>query len=136
MAKRNNPMAPYFVQLREAERRLVNGTIEHAGESLGPANTFDERASLAASLLGVHLTYIRVRARVLGGILPNDPKHEPPAPATEIWRQENKASGKTRSPTRRPRKPRAPKPPKDVSRQVDRVLYAVADFTEEAEPDA
>jgi len=111
MAKRNNPMAPYFVQMREAERRLVNGALEHAAETLGPTNTFEDRAGLAASLLGVHMTYIKVRGRVLGGVLPDDPKHEPPGNATEIWHQENKASKKTRSPNPKPHKPSI-KPPK------------------------
>jgi hypothetical protein len=106
MAKRNNPMAPYFVQMREAERRLVNGAIEHAAEALGSTRTFDDHAKLAAELLGVHLTYIRVRGRVLGGVLPNDPKHEPPGSATEVWQQENKASKKTRSPNPKPHKPK------------------------------
>jgi hypothetical protein len=109
-------MAPYFVQLRETERRMINGALEHATDELGSDSTFEDRAKYAAGLLGIHATYIRVRTRVLGGIAPGDPRHEPPdLSPTEVWKQET---------TRSPEKPKPkPKPPK-------------LQIVKEAEPDA
>jgi len=72
-----NLLAPYSVQMREYERRLLLAALEHTG---------GDRA-LAAEMLGVHEAYITARALFLGGVLPGDPKHEPPAPGAvrQAW---------------------------------------------------
>jgi Bacterial regulatory protein, Fis family len=73
--RRNNKMAPYFVQVREFERKLLIGAIASAGGSLDDA----------ARILGVTRHYAWARAKWLGGVLPNDPKHEPPGLAADAW---------------------------------------------------
>lgn len=69
--RKSNQMAPYFVQMREFERRLLRGAIEEADGSTGTA----------AAMLGVGRHYLVSRAKLLGGVLGDDPKHEPPGPA-------------------------------------------------------
>jgi hypothetical protein len=86
--KHINPMAPYFVQLRALERQLIMSTLAAALDALPPRASFKDRLHLAAELLGVELPYLRVRCRALGGILPNDPKHEPPMTAKKAWSKE------------------------------------------------
>jgi len=107
VAKRINPMASYFVQMRELERQLILGTLAAAKDALAATAAFTDQLHMAARVLGVHATYLRVRARVLGGVFDGDPKREPPtSTAAKVWSEENGA-GKTRSPAA---KPRAPKP--------------------------
>jgi hypothetical protein len=90
MAKRNNPLAPYYVQMREYERRLINGALDQV------RGNFDERLRMAADLLGVTPKYVRVRARLLGGVIPGEPKQEPPSSSCGVWAEHG----------------RKPKPPK------------------------
>jgi len=71
----SNPMAPYFVQLREFERRLIREAFEVAGGDL----------MLTANVLGVHKNYVKARAKMLGGVFNNEPKHEPPDLAAKAW---------------------------------------------------
>jgi hypothetical protein len=85
MAKRNNPMAPYFVQMREYERRLINGALEQV-----TARNFEEQLRLASALLGVTPKYVRVRARLLGGVIPGEPKQEPPPSSCGVWAKHGK----------------------------------------------
>lgn len=74
MARRNNPMAPYFVQMREFERQLILGAIEAGGN-----------ITAAADLLGVQRQYMKVRGKFLGGVFNDEPKHEPPDLAAKSW---------------------------------------------------
>jgi hypothetical protein len=71
----SNPMAPYFVQTREFERRLIREAYETSGNDLG----------LTAAMLGVHKHYVKARAKLLGGVFGDEPKHEPPGPAAKAW---------------------------------------------------
>jgi hypothetical protein len=110
MAKRVNMMASYFVQMRELERRLITSALDVARRSLDIGVSFDKQLAVAAGLLGVHSSYLRVRARVLGGVFEGDPKHEPPTTtATKVWGEENGA-GRTRAPSAKPRKTKAAPP--------------------------
>jgi len=86
MPSRNrvNPMAPYFVQLREFERRLIREAYEATGEDLDQT----------ASVLGVHRHYVKARAKLLGGVF-GDPKNEPPGLAAKAW-QNTVVSGRHR----------------------------------------
>lgn len=105
MGKRLNPQAPYFVQMRELERRLILSALE--ATELPPGGP---QIRLAAGFLGVHSTYIRVRSRVLGGVFEGEPRCEPPKmTATEIWGEEN-SKDRTRAPNSRPRRPPAAAP--------------------------
>jgi len=80
-----NPMAQYFVQLREFERRLLREAFEVAGGDI-------ERT---ADVLGVHKHYVKARAKLLGGVFESEPKHEPPGLAAKAW-QATSPPGKTR----------------------------------------
>jgi hypothetical protein len=91
MAKRKNgPMAPYFVQLRDYERELLKSALEAA----------DGELAQAASMLGVTSGYIKARARLLGGVRPNEPKHEPPGPAAKAWNATAPSGRRYRKPGR------------------------------------
>jgi len=79
MTRKNSPMAPYFVQMREFERRLMTGAIETAGGNI----------AAAAQMLGVTQHYVRARAKLLGGVIGNEPKHEPPGRAINAWNATN-----------------------------------------------
>jgi len=70
-----NPMAPYFVQMREFERRLIRDAYEITGQNM----------ALTADVLGVHIHYVKARAKLLGGVFNDEPKHEPPGPAAKAW---------------------------------------------------
>ncbi len=59
-------MAPYYLQLRDFERRLMAGAIEAAGTEVD-----------AASMLGISVTFMRKRALVIGGFC-GHPRFEPP----------------------------------------------------------
>ena len=72
--RNKNQMAPYFVQMREYERKLLLAAIEAAGGLDG-----------AAAVLGMTRHYVRARARWLGGVLEGDPKHEPPGGTRRAW---------------------------------------------------
>jgi hypothetical protein len=61
-------MAPYFVQLRELERRLLRGALVEADGDL----------EVAAGMLGVSEKYATSRCTFLGGVLGDEPRHEPP----------------------------------------------------------
>ena len=73
--RKNSPMAPYFVQMREFERRLIRGAIEAAETDI----------DLAATMLGVTRHYMLARAKFLGAVIGDEPKHEPPGPAAVAW---------------------------------------------------
>jgi hypothetical protein len=73
--RKNNPMAPYFVQLREFERRLMRGALEATGGD----------TIAAANLLGVTRHYLLARAKLLGAVIGNEPLHEPPGLAAKAW---------------------------------------------------
>ena len=81
----SNPMAQYFVQLREFERRLLREAFEAMGGDL----------TMTAEALGVHKHYVRARARLLGGVFNGEPKHEPPGLAGKAWNA-TAPSGRTR----------------------------------------
>jgi hypothetical protein len=80
--RKNSPMAPYFVQLREFERRLMRGALEAA----------DGNTKVAANLLGVTRHYLLARARLLGAVIGNEPLHEPPGLASKAWNATSKRS--------------------------------------------
>lgn len=80
-----NPMAPYFVQMREFERRLIREAYETVGNDL----------PMTAEVLGVHTHYIKARAKLLGGVFGSEPRHEPPGAAMKAW-QATSPSGRVR----------------------------------------
>jgi hypothetical protein len=103
MAKHLNPMAPYFVQMRELERQLLIGALAQAAEIVGPNLT--DQMHFSARILGIQFAYFRVRSRYLGGVLPGEAKCEPPTKSvSESWARESVRVG----PKPR-RKSRAPK---------------------------
>jgi hypothetical protein len=89
MGRRSNALAPYFIHMREFERRLLRDALEAAG-----GNT-----ELVATTLGVGIQYIYARSMVLGGIFPGKPKREPPGSTVEAF---NKTSAHGRSPSKQP----------------------------------
>jgi len=92
---RTNPMAPYFVQLREFERRLIRDAFDAAGHDLG----------ICAAVLGVHVDYVQARAKLLGGVFGEEPKHEPPGSAMDAWNSIGRVTKR-----RRPSEPAEPDP--------------------------
>jgi len=74
-SRRNSRMAPYFVQMRELERNLIRSALDAAGGTVAGA----------AAILGVHYQYLKVRGTLLGGVFGNEPKHEPPGSALDVW---------------------------------------------------
>ena len=72
MPPRSNELAPYYVQCRDAERRM----LAHALASC------DWDFKCAAERLGVSHRFLKARTIQLGGILPNTTRNEPPPP---IW---------------------------------------------------
>jgi len=62
-----DPNAPFYVLLRDAERKILREAIDyHNGNE-----------SAAAETLGVSHTLVGKRARLLGGVYKNDPRREP-----------------------------------------------------------
>jgi len=97
MARTSNKLAPYFIQVREFERRLMIGAIEIAGGDVG----------IAAMTLGVPIHYLRARSRLLGGVFENEPKNEPPGSSVKAFN--STSPRETEGPGRRlPRKRRKP----------------------------
>ena len=74
MARQRNVTAPYFVQLRAFERRLLREAIAAAGGSAD-----------AAQVLGVPLEYVRARGIYLGGVFAGEPEREPPDRIRQAW---------------------------------------------------
>jgi DNA-binding NtrC family response regulator len=77
MPPRTSELAPYFTQLRDAERRLLGVTLVGCN--------WDYRA--AAEQLGIGHRFLKARVVQLGGILPNTERNEPPPP---IWKKKAK----------------------------------------------
>lgn len=77
MPKRNNPNAPYFTQMRRAEKRIIEMTLElpEVGGKIRPA----------AVLLGVTNSFLRSRMKIVG-LLPDTP------PARQVVEDEPKAA--------------------------------------------
>lgn len=98
MAKRSNPMAPYFVQMRNFERRLLRGALDATANNSVPH---------AAALLGVQEQYVTVRALLLGGVLDGDAPNEPPGNASEVWAaNQRKLATRAATAAAKPKKPR------------------------------
>lgn len=72
MPRRTSELAPYHVQLRDAERRLLAFALVHAG--------WNYRS--AAEGLGIGERFLKARVVQLGGIIPGTERNEPPPP---IW---------------------------------------------------
>jgi hypothetical protein len=72
---RLNIMAPYFVQQREFERRLIREAYAAAEGDL----------DTCAAILGVYPHYVKARAKLLGAVFGTEPKHEPPGLALDAW---------------------------------------------------
>jgi hypothetical protein len=89
----SNPNAPYFIAMREYERRMLIAAINSCGS-----------IPSAASALGVTKEYVRLRALHLGGVLPGQEKREPPGPIAKA-RPNVRAEGYglKRNPKREPR---------------------------------
>jgi hypothetical protein len=96
MTKPNMSMFPYFVQMRELERRLLRSALAQAVE-LG-AKKKREKTHTAAALLGVAPAYLRVRAKLLGGVFDDHPVEPPITRATKLWAKENKKKPKPKEP--------------------------------------
>ena len=62
-----DPNAPYYVLLRDAERKILRDALEY----------HDGNESAAAAMLGISHTLVGKRARLLGGVYPDDPRREP-----------------------------------------------------------
>lgn len=65
-------MAPFYVALRKAERRILRGAFEEFGTIAG-----------AATALGITDEYFSQRGVHLGGVFPDQPEREPPGPLAE-----------------------------------------------------
>lgn len=70
--------APYYVAMRDAERGILRDFLTATDGSIGEA----------AKTLGVTYQHVHQRAKLLGGVLPNEPRREPFSPK----RTEEKAS--------------------------------------------
>ena len=68
LARRRSELAPYYIQLRHAERQILVSAL------LATEWDFE----LAADSLGIGHRYLRARATQLGGVLPNTTSNEPP----------------------------------------------------------
>ena len=89
----SNSSAPYFVTMRENERRMLISAIDYCGS-----------IRAAAAALGVTKEYVRLRALHLGGILPNQAKREPPGPILKTRRSvRSEGYGLTRNPKPKPK---------------------------------
>jgi hypothetical protein len=131
MGRRTNQLAPYFVQVREFERRLMRDAIAAAGS-----------VALAATTLGVTTHYIRARSRLLGGVFPDEPKNEPPGLALEAWNSTSPyegVEGSGRRNGKRKRKPPVsesvpPENPENSAQVGDRASHEGA-FASSASPE-
>jgi hypothetical protein len=103
--RKNSPMAPYFVQMREFERRLIRGAIEEAETDI----------DLAATMLGVTKHYVLARAKLLGGVIGNEPKHEPPGRAAVAWSNTISAGKRQKRKVEESEEIEEPAEPADVS---------------------
>jgi hypothetical protein len=83
---KTNPMAPYFVQMREFERRLIREAHETTGGDI----------ALTAEVLGVRVHYVKARAKLLGGVFGDAPKNEPPGLAAEAWQATSPSGARRR----------------------------------------
>ena len=76
--KASSSSAPYYVSLRESERRMILGALDAAGDSW----------AAAARILGVSPKYLRLRALHLGGVFDDQPRREPPGDIKTIRRED------------------------------------------------
>lgn len=84
----SDPNAPYYVMIRDAERKILRDAIEYN----------DGNVSAAAAMLGVSHTLVGKRARLLGGVLPEYPRREPFHYATAMKEiKHDYQKGKTRA---------------------------------------
>lgn len=74
MPRRMSELAPYHVQLRDAERRLLAFTLIECHWNY----------SAAAESLGIGSRFLKARVVQLGGIIPDTDRNEPPPP---IWKK-------------------------------------------------
>jgi hypothetical protein len=96
----SNSSAPYFIAMREYERRMLIAAIDSCGS-----------ISIAASALGVTKEYVRLRALHLGGVLAGQDKREPPGPiAGTRPKVRAEGYGLKRNPKRKPRLTLVPDP--------------------------
>ena len=72
MPPRTSELAPFHVQLRDAERRLIGFTLL----------SFNWDYNRAAESLGIGVRFLKLRTKQLGGIIPGTERNEPPPP---IW---------------------------------------------------
>jgi hypothetical protein len=117
-AKRNTRlhiMAPYFVQQREFERRLIRDAYAAAGEDL----------ETCAAILGVYPHYIKARAKLLGAVFGQEPKHEPPGLALDAWNATARSG--------RDRKHQSERTPDDRERDAEPVDERLHDAVEPGE---
>ena len=82
MPPRQSESAPYHVQLRDAERRILAQALY----------AFQHDFRRAAESLGITTRYMQARVHQLGGILPDSQRNEPP-PA--IWAPRPKRTKET-----------------------------------------
>jgi hypothetical protein len=64
---KTDPNAPFYVMLRDAERKILKDALEY----------HDYNQSAAAKMLGVSHTIIWRRVLILGGVMPDSPRREP-----------------------------------------------------------
>lgn len=116
--KRNsrlNIMAPYFVQQREFERRLIREAYAAADGDL----------DTCAAILGVYPHYIKARAKLLGAVFGAEPKHEPPGLALDAWNATARSG--------RYRKAHSERTPDDRERDADPINDRLHDAPEPGE---
>lgn len=70
-----NPMARYFVCMRQFERQLIRDALEATGNNVHEA----------AAILEVEVHYVKARAKWLGAVIGEEPLHEPPGLAAAAW---------------------------------------------------
>jgi hypothetical protein len=93
MPKKRDEDAPYWVQLRQAERSIIEFALEHGQSVRG-----------TAALLGISANYLRERTRELGIVTPEikpgpKPGTKPPARAEKPDLRVVTANGAPRPPT-------------------------------------
>lgn len=121
MPKKRDMNAPYWQQLREAERRIIEYALEHGGSLRG-----------TAAILGISSNFLSERARELGVPTPEvrpGPKPGTPRPALRVVPPDGEVPDTDDTDT--PVTPKAPKPPRRPAASSDDTL----DEDEEDEED-
>ena len=66
-ARPSDPNAPFYVMIRDAERKILREAYEYHNSNI----------AAASGSLGITPTLFHKRTELLGGVLPNQPRREP-----------------------------------------------------------